>query len=178
MRKHPVISLDEKMRLRVNSYLYLLSDKINKTDSDTYSPYVCGNLIHALFAELSAAILALAKEYSTTRSERRESIYRDFMMILSTLPVRPRIVKWYAEQLCVSPKYLSEICKTQSGRSATEWIKEYAIMDINRMMTTTDLSIKQIAFELKYPNLPFFGKCVRRWFGLSPTEIHNKLRSG
>ena len=73
--------------------------------------------------------------------------------------------------MCITSKYLSNICKENSGKTAYDWIIEYAIEDINRLLSHSDMSIKEIANYLDFPNLSFFGKFVKAHLGCSPTEF-------
>ena len=75
-----------------------------------------------------------------------------------------------SKKLNISSKYLSNTCKSNSGKTAYEWIIEYAVEDISRCLSHSDMSIKEIAGYLDFPNLSFFGKFVKAHLGCSPTE--------
>ena len=60
------------------------------------------------------------------------------------------------------------ICKQISGMTASCLIDKYVMKDIEYMMTHTNKSIKEIAADLNFSNLSFFGKYMRKHFGLSP----------
>ena len=79
----------------------------------------------------------------------------------------------YAAELCISPKYLSVICKRCSGKTANEWITEHVIEDIRYYLKQTDLSIKQICDRLGFPNSSFFGRYVKDHFGMPPSQFRN-----
>ena len=91
--------------------------------------------------------------------------------MLTSLEVKPRNLNYYSSKLCITSKYLSNICKENSGKTAYDWIIEYAIEDINRLLSHSDMSIKEIANYLDFPNLSFFGKFVKAHLGCSPTEF-------
>lgn len=176
LRRHPVLTLEDRYWHRIEMYLQLLSEKMPESELDILASRACDHIMHGLVAEIYSAVTFMHDETNVTAHGRSEAIYRGFLTELATLKIHPREVKWYADRLCISPKYLSEVCRRQGGRSASEWIKEYAILDIRTMMQNTQLSIKEIAHTLGYPNLPFFGKCVHRWFGMSPTQLRIKFR--
>jgi AraC-like DNA-binding protein len=77
-------------------------------------------------------------------------------------------VEWYANELCISPKYLSALCKKNSGKTANEWITEHVLEDIRYYLKQTDYSIKQICDLLGFPNPSFFGRYVKDHFGQTP----------
>ena len=77
----------------------------------------------------------------------------------------------------ITPKYLSAVCKEASGQTASELINQYVVKDIVYLLHQPDKSIKDIAFELDFPNLSFFGKYVKKHLGMSPKMYRkeNKL---
>ncbi|MDE5842684.1 MAG: helix-turn-helix domain-containing protein [Muribaculaceae bacterium] len=85
-------------------------------------------------------------------------------------------MKWYADQLCISSKYLSKVCKICSGRSASDWIREYVMYDIRSHLKNSSMSIKEVSNRLGFSSLSFFGKSVCRWFGVSPSELRTQFR--
>lgn len=93
--------------------------------------------------------------------------------MLHTIKVKHRPVEAYANDLCISPKYLTVICKKNSGKTANEWITEHVLEDIRYYLKQTDMSIKQICDRLGFPNPSFFGKYVKDHFGQTPVQLRN-----
>ena len=83
----------------------------------------------------------------------------------------------YAEQLCVTSKYLSHICRMECGKTATAIINEVMTERIRYYLEFTDLTIKEIASELDFHNLSFFGKYVKKHLGKSPKHYCNAIES-
>lgn len=96
------------------------------------------------------------------------SHFQCFLDLLHSTVVKHRPVEWYANQLCISPKYLSTLCKKHSGKTANEWITEHVLEDIRYYLKQTDYSIKQICDLLGFPNPSFFGRYVKEHFGQTP----------
>ncbi len=80
------------------------------------------------------------------------------------------MIGFYANQLYVTPKYLSAVCKEVSGQTASELITQYMVKDILYLLRNSQKSIKEIANELNFPNLSFFGKYVKQHLGMSPKQ--------
>ena len=106
-----------------------------------------------------------------------EKLFKDFVTMLTTAYPKSRSVAAYADQLCITPKYLSAICKEFTGKPASDIIDKYVIKDIVYLLKKTDKSIKEICNELDFPNISFFGKYVKRAIGMSPKQYREKLRS-
>lgn len=128
-------------------------------------------LLHTLVVEVFEVLNRLDVNITMTR----HNVFQRFMEMLGTTAIHHHQVDWYAQRLNVTSKYLSEVCRKCSGRPASTWIRDYCIIDIRRYLSDEKLSVKEVAFLLEYPNLSFFGKCVRRWFGMSPTALRNRL---
>lgn len=102
---------------------------------------------------------------------RMETIFHRFQENIARRHIKKVSVAEYAEELCITPKYLSTICRTVSGKSPTEWISEYVVQDITYYLRNTDLTAKEIANELGFQNSSFFGKYVKEYFGMSPMKF-------
>ena len=106
------------------------------------------------------------------------TLFQQFIDMLNATPVKHRPVEWYAGELCITPKYLSTICKNHSGKTANEWIREHVLEDIRYYLKQTDLTMTQIADRLGFPNPSFFGKYVKEHFGMTPMQVrlHSVVR--
>ena len=82
---------------------------------------------------------------------------------------------YYADKLFVTPKYLSSVSKETCGKTASEVITQYVKRDIEYLLKCPNKSIKEIANELNFANLSFFGKYVKRNFGVSPKEFRENI---
>ena len=85
-----------------------------------------------------------------------------------------RRVSWYAQQLCITPKYLSETVKAVSKRRPNDWIDNYVTMEIRVMLRNSTMSIKEIAQELNFANQSFLGKYFKEHVGMSPKEYRKQ----
>ena len=99
-----------------------------------------------------------------------DRIYRRFMFLLADNTNVNRSVKSYADELCVSPKYLTSVCRKHSDYTASELIATAVISRIKQLLLYSDLSIKEVANEMGFINLSFFGKYVKKHLGLSPNH--------
>ena len=84
-------------------------------------------------------------------TKQRDVLFRRFIELLASTRIKQRKVSWYAEKLCISPKYLSTICKQVSGKTAYYWINEYVVIDIRYWLKNTNKTIKEISDILEFP---------------------------
>ena len=99
-----------------------------------------------------------------------DRIFRRFMLLLAENSNVNRSVKSYADELCVSPKYLTSVCRKHSGSTASELIATSVMSRVKQLLLYSDLSIKEVAGEMGFDNLSFFGKYVKKHLGLSPNH--------
>lgn len=84
-----------------------------------------------------------------------------------------REVTYYASELCVTPKYLSEICKKVSGHSANFWINRYTILDISRCLRDKSLTFVQISDMFHFSSPAYFSRYVQHNLGMNPTDYRD-----
>ncbi|MGM9813049.1 MAG: helix-turn-helix domain-containing protein [Muribaculaceae bacterium] len=90
----------------------------------------------------------------------------------STIPNRS--IQYYATELNVTPKYLTHVCKLCSGQTAKELIDSILINRIEYLLLRSDLSVKEIAMQLGFPDVSNFGRYVKTKLGVSPRSIRTK----
>ena len=95
-------------------------------------------------------------------------VFYNFLNQLSHHYIAQREVAWYAQQLSLTPKYLSETVKQVSGRTASHWIVTMVILEIKSRLRHTEASIKEIASDLHFPNQSFLAKYFKQHTGLTP----------
>lgn len=175
--RNPVIHLEKKSSEMLDKYYSLLSYKIENPHG-FYHKEIMQSLFHCIFYELSAIIAPkLGNMQEKTQFSQGEILFKKFIELLTTYESNDRSVKAYAEHLCVTPKYLSTVCKSVSGKTALEWIHNFLAEAITQKLKYTDFSIKEIADELGFPNISFFGKFVKARFGVSPKEYRVRLHN-
>ena len=87
-----------------------------------------------------------------------------------------REVQWFAQELKITPKYLSEICKAQSGKSASEWIADVTVTEIKHYLRNTTLPIHEIAKRMEFPNASFFCQYTKKHTGQTPNHFRKERR--
>lgn len=107
-------------------------------------------------------------------SERIASLLRKFIELLYRGEyIRNRDLDFYASQLCITPHYLSEICKKVSGEPATYWIDRFTLQEITRLLRQKELSLTTIAERLNFSSVSYFSRYVRKKIKVSPSGYRN-----
>ncbi len=117
---------------------------------------------------------SLARPEAEAKASSMDTIFRRFMSLLSELEVKPRNVKYYSDRLNISAKYLSACCQKVSGLSCFAHINRAVLNDVEKYLRQPDITYKEIAYKLGFPNHSFFSKYVREHLGYTPTQYRNK----
>ena len=112
----------------------------------------------------------------TVAHSRGEQLVDGFLKLVQMHCRQERQLDLYAQELCISSKYLAATVKTVTGKTAGDWIEDYVMLEAKAMLTNTDMTISQISDHLHFPDTSTFGKYFRRHTGLSPKEF--KKQSG
>ena len=84
-------------------------------------------------------------------------------------------VNYMADQLSLSPKYLSDLLKQETGKTALELIHLYVVSEAKNLLVAGEKSISQIAYQLGFENPPYFSRLFKKEVGVSPKEFQNQL---
>jgi AraC-like DNA-binding protein len=114
---------------------------------------------------------------SGSEPQSKQGILLDrFMNLVQENFREQREVGFYADRLCLTPKYLSKVIRDNSGSSAGEWIDNYVALEAKALLKSTNMTIQQISEELNFPSQSFFGKYFKRIVGVSPKEYRGNKR--
>ena len=172
---NPCIILDDFQMAVANDYLNLARKLIGAPLS--YKREIIGSLLTSL-TYLSADVWSkqvdearkLALNPGATRSNQ---ILEHFLALVSEHHNEERGVAFYADKLCLTPKYLSKLVKTASGRSAPDWIDAFVILEAKNLLKYSDLPIKEVVYRLHFPNPSVFHKFFKAHTGLTPMQYRN-----
>lgn len=172
-RNNPVLALKETEQNTFKEYFKVIRSKMEDT-ANHYRRDLVRTLLLAMFYDLSNVIYSNRVPHTGKRQMRSDAIFTDFIGLLENHCRSERRVGWYAEQLNITPKYLSESVKNVSHRTPNEWIDFYVIQELRIALRESSKTIKEIATELNFPNQSFLGKYFKEHVGLSPKEYRKQ----
>ena len=167
-RNHPVVSLNEDEVQTFKEYFFFLKKKVADT-TNHFKRDLVRTMVLAMFYDLSNVIYRV-QQVENKRQTRADDIFTRFIKLVEDNYKKERRVSWYAEQLTITPKYLSETVKSVSKHTPNEWIDAYVTMELRMLLRNTQRSIKEIAQSLNFSNQSFLGKYFKEHVGMSPSE--------
>ena len=184
LKLHPVVHLtDDDIKL-CDSYFQLLCSRM-KSSTSALTPYIVRSLLGTMMLELlsimrrsSEQAARQGRQEGVNSSIHKKRIIDNFMRLVEESDGRIRRVDEFANKLNITPKYLSTILKEVMNRRPSTYILLYTLKAIERRLRFTDMTMQEIANDLKFPNASFFGKYCKEHLGMTPLEYRNKYHAG
>jgi len=173
--RNPCIRLDEPQMAVADDYFELLRKLIGAPLA--YKREIICSLVSSL-VYLSADTWSRQVNEERNfppdpRLTRRNQVFEQFLKLVSEYHDTERGVAFYAEKLCLTPKYVSKLVKETSGRSAPDWIDSFVILEAKNLLKYSDMPIKEIVYRLHFPNPSVFHKFFKAHTGLTPLQYRN-----
>ncbi len=172
---NPCITLDESQIALANDYFNLARKIISAPFTNKRE--IIGSLLTSL-TYLSTDVWKqkideARKKTDSQRNARLNQVFERFIALVNEYHCSERGMAFYADKLCLTPKYLSKLIKQASGRSAPDWIDEFVILEVKNLLKYTNMAIKEIVFQLHFPNQSVFYKFFKAHTGMTPSEYRN-----
>ena len=131
------------------------------------------DIVEGFAKVIAGGIARIILERSDSRRPpgRRPTLLRQFISSVQKNCDRHRNLEFYAKELCVTPKYLSRVISEQSGRVATEIIREYVIAQARLLLSSGEYNVQQVANLMNFPNASYFGRYFLKASGTTPKQF-------
>lgn len=146
---------------------------LNNSNNNVFAANERRLLLLSLTYRLCNIFHEISKD-SDNASSRKLEIYMQLIQLIDQYYTCERGVRFYADRLCLSPKYLTSLVKSVSDNSVQELVFKAITKKAISLITTTDKSIKEIADYLNFPNASAFGTFFKKQVGMSPINYRQK----
>ena len=172
----PCMELTHAESQSLRSFISMVEQELKGSETG-FSSEIIGGLIAATIYKVGDILTHYLTEHPEVDSPihtRAEEYFRQFTELLGEHYKHERSVGFYARQLCITPKYLTTLIKRISGKSVSEWIDNYVILEAKTLLKYSNMSVQEIAYYLNFPNQSFFGSYFKRNAGMSPSQYKAK----
>ena len=169
--KNPCITLNEEDLALAEEYFTLARDVLQSKQLNKKE--ILGSLITSFtFVTMDVWTRELneARKAQTPSSARMNQLFEHFLALVTEHHNTERGMAFYADKLCLTPKYLSKLVKEASGRSGPAWIDSFVILEAKNLLKYSDKTIKEIVYTLHFPNQSVFYKFFKAHTGMTPSE--------
>ncbi|OYU68235.1 MAG: AraC family transcriptional regulator [Cytophagaceae bacterium BCCC1] len=171
---NPSIQLSKGNFAEIMQIINLIKNEQKRIDK---SQTITQSLLHILLAQVQRCIDI---ETEKPISKKYLVIFKQFKSLLDNHFADNKTASFFAQQLHITAHHLNLITKEVTGKTASEVIRARSILEAKRLLTFTDSTVSEIAFELNYTDSSYFAKTFRAEINQSPmefkTEISEKYR--
>lgn len=172
----PVVNLSQNEMSMMSHFAEIVRIKIVQSGNPLQK-----RMMHALLQAFLYEIFNIIDQHFKAPAETcinsKAQFFRRFIELLGMCNGRMRSVTDFADELCITPKYLSSVVKSNSGKTPLQWIHLYTTNVIVQNLRYTDKSIKDISNELGFTSQAFFGKFVKTHLGTSPKQYRRRFHN-
>ena len=174
--KLPFVHLSDKALEESVSLFNILKGKLQEK-THSYRLETIRGLIHAFFFNIFSQIAKKEDpkplvDASSTDSRQKE-VFSSFLKAVGEHYTIERNIKYYADILCITPKYLSQIIYQVSGRFAGDYIRDYVVREAKALIRGKRYSMLDISVMLNFSTQSSFTRFFKNATGMSPLEYQN-----
>jgi AraC family transcriptional activator of pobA len=157
-----VLELNGDLKIKFERIFNLIKELLEGSSKHQSAALI--SYLYILIYELDSVQEVVSAEIT------QNPIFEKFKKLLFKDFLKQRSVEYYADALHVTRKYLSEVIKKNSGKTASDWINEVVILEAKVLLQNKSLTINQISDELNFQNQSAFGRFFKNHTGISPLE--------
>lgn len=168
----PCVLTSEEERALCRKYFELIKEVsvLNIPNMRESVSSLISSVFYLMGAMWTERLSAAKHKEDESVSMRSKMILEDFLLLVRDYHTKERSLSFYADKLFLTPKYLSKLIKSVSGKSAHEWIDSFVILEAKNLLKYSDMSIKSIVYELNFPNQTTFYRFFKAKTGMTPSE--------
>lgn len=168
----PCVVINENERGLYRKYFDLIQEvsKMRMPNMRESVTALISSILYLMGAMWTDRLTAAKKNGGDEMSTRSKIVLEDFLLLVRDYHTKERSLSFYADKLYLTPKYLSKLIKSVSGKSAHEWIDSFVILEAKNLLKYSDMSIKSIVYDLNFPNQTTFYRFFKTKTGMTPSE--------
>ncbi len=135
---------------------------------------IARNIVQGMFLELYDVVKAKFLEDKPKVVNRQNELFMQFIHLVYAHGDKQREVTFYADQLCITTRYLASIVRNVAHETPKEIIDRHCVQTIKSLLRTTNQSIQSISIDLRFPDQSFFTRYFKKLTGMTPKEFRAK----
>ena len=168
-KKNLLLPLTTTEQVQIENFITVMWDVLQE-------PVFRKEVIQHLLAGLLYNIEYIAKNKGQSESSpltHQNDIFQRFISLVNTYSKTERNVSFYADKLCLTPRYLNTVIRQASQQTVMDWINQSIILEAKVLLKHSNRLVYQISDELNFPNPSFFSKFFKRMTGMTP-QVYQK----
>lgn len=171
---NPLLKINEEQSASIIELCEMLRRRREETNH-LFGKEICRHLLTVLCYDIHSFYQEQVEELQdVTCRSRQSALCQEFFKLVEKNATKHREMSFYADKLCITPKYLSVVVRKSSGRSPVEWIDRTVMLYARTLLSSSDMTVQQISTELGFPNPSFFGQYFKRHEGITPKRYRSQ----
>ena len=172
MRQHYVFTLVESEVERFRNFVHALACKAGSETGHIRRESVI-LLLRVFYWDIFVQFKKEAVRGGIRYGHKEELVYK-FLNLVTEHYSTNREVSFYADKLCISPKYLTMVVHDVTGKSAKECIVEHTLLEIKSLLREASLDIKDVVRLALFPSQSLLSRFFRKHTGMSPSQYREQ----
>ena len=173
LHDHAVIRLPDRIVEAVRNWFQMASYTYRDRDNIFRNTIIRNRLQNVLLEAFDKTRRFARDVHPQSGTTRQADLFQHFVALVHEHCTEQREVAFYADQLCISTRYLSTIVRSVAHSTAKEFIDRSVVLEIKMLLESTELSVQEIAYRLHFPDQSYLGRFFKKHTGVSPTEFRN-----
>lgn len=170
LRENPIVRPANQYVFGIRSFFEYV-DYLYKDKEHGFRMQVLKNALQCFLMDLCDKAHKGEISNNLWNANRKEVIFNRFMELVHNHYMEEREVAFYADKLCISPRYLSSVVRSvRIDVTPKAIIDSFVVLEIKALLQSTNLSIQEIADRLHFPDQSFFGRYFKKHTGLMPSR--------
>lgn len=171
------LHLSEKEKTSISTIMSEIEDELNNRIDDLSQDVIISQveLLLTYANRFYKRQFITRKAVNSNLLHELEQILEDYFATSKTLNEGTPTVQFLAEQMNVSPSYLSDMVRSLTGQNALNFIHQKVIEAAKEKLSTTTISVGEIAYELGFGHPSSFTKLFKSKTNVSPLDFRKSF---
>lgn len=166
----PICTLPEALTTECLALYKLLKDRLNNHPHDELQEQIIKGYLQTLLFIVYSQYLMTTQQEEAPQQNRQQDLFNRFIQLLQQDYMRERNINYYANRLCVTPRYLSRIIHEVSGHFASEHIALFVLAEAKQLIRSKQYTILAISERLNFSSASLFCRYFKKLTGYTPKE--------
>lgn len=167
---NPSLPVSDRDMQNILRYYKFIEESFNRDKKGPFFDQIIRGHLFSFLHEIITLYTELEIEENEKPSSRNEEITERFINLLISNYKEGRSAAYYADKMCLTPKYLSAVIKKVTGRPVNSWIEDMIIIVSKSLLKSTNSTILQISEDLNFPNASYFARFFKKKTGMTPKD--------
>ena len=176
LQARPIFNLSESMVDGVK-YWFEIMGYTYRDRENIFRYTITRNRLQNLFLDSYDKVQRYSAQFQQQRNDtfsgRQNELMLRFISLVKEHCRTERSVGFYADRLCISTRYLSEIVRNTAHEPVKAIIDRAVLLEIKDLLQSTKLSVQEIAYQLHFPDQSYLGRYFKKRTGQSPSAFRN-----